>query len=116
MDPKYTTMSTVDEVYVDWKDFGIPPVGKDYWEYIWTQIQLHGYKTVACTCLGGHGRTGTALSAMYAVAKGVTGSVALNFVRSEYCKSAVETAGQEEYLVRTFGGSLSEIQKRGSYA
>lgn len=48
-------------------------------------------------CIGGHGRTGTALACL-AVLTGCPASEAVAWVRASYCQKAVETAGQEAFV------------------
>lgn len=48
-------------------------------------------------CLGGHGRTGTALACL-AVLAGHPAGDAVAWVRSGYCAKAVETPGQEAFI------------------
>ena len=48
-------------------------------------------------CLGGHGRTGTALACL-AVLTGHPSRDAVAWVRSSYCAKAVETQGQEAFV------------------
>ena len=48
-------------------------------------------------CLGGHGRTGTAL-AVLAVLGGHPPDEAVAWVRANYCPEAVETAEQEAFV------------------
>lgn len=109
VDAKYSVVSAVDELHVNWTDFGVPPVGKEYWEYLVEQIVANDYQTVACTCTGGHGRTGTALACLSAVVLKLNGAEAVNFVRKNYCTQALETVGQENYLIRLFGGKAADI-------
>ncbi len=52
-------------------------------------------------CLGGHGRTGTALACL-AVLTGTPANEAVAWVRANYCAHAVETEAQEA-LVAAFG-------------
>ena len=49
-------------------------------------------------CLGGHGRTGTALACL-AVLVGYPPPDAVAWVRANYCPSAVETAEQESFVL-----------------
>lgn len=51
-------------------------------------------------CLGGHGRTGTALACL-AVLTGTPAADAVDWVRANYCYKAVEADSQHE-LVATF--------------
>lgn len=48
-------------------------------------------------CLGGHGRTGTALASL-AVLAGTPPDDAVAWVRANYCDRAVETAEQEAFI------------------
>jgi protein-tyrosine phosphatase len=50
-------------------------------------------------CLGGHGRTGTALACL-AVLTGYPAAGAVAWVRANYCPKAVETADQEALITR----------------
>ena len=74
--------------------------------------------TVHVGCIGGHGRTGLVLAAVIAEA-GIT-TDAITYVRKAYCSRAVETAGQEGFLVTHFGvdpiapsPSLKSVDKYG---
>jgi protein-tyrosine phosphatase len=48
-------------------------------------------------CLGGHGRTGTALTCL-AILAGHPAAEAVAWVRANYCPDAVESAGQEAFV------------------
>ena len=52
-------------------------------------------------CLGGHGRTGTALACL-AVLAGTPAAEAVAWVRGAYCPKAVETDAQRAF-VESFG-------------
>jgi len=67
----------------------------------WTLAQLQAGKKVHCGCVGGHGRTGTFLAALTCVAAGEPDAIA--YVREHYCKKAVETKSQIDFLVKNFG-------------
>lgn len=49
-------------------------------------------------CVGGHGRTGTALACL-AVLGGQRSAEAITWVRGNYCPAAVETTAQEEFAI-----------------
>jgi hypothetical protein len=53
-------------------------------------------------CLGGHGRTGTALACL-AILTGCPSGEAVAWVRANYCADAVETAEQESFVVGRAG-------------
>lgn len=87
--------------HLPWPDFGVPDDPR----------LLHGALTELLNhvangdlaeigCLGGHGRTGTAL-ACAAILTGQKPDTAVTWVRSAYCPAAVETAIQEDFIERS---------------
>lgn len=66
----------------------------------WLCNQLQEGKKVHVGCIGGHGRTGLVLSA---IAAELGEKDAIRYVRENYCKKAVETQEQVEFLVKNFG-------------
>ena len=87
--------------HVDWQDFGIPAdieaLRRSLLDLIERAKQDGG---VEIGCLGGHGRTGTALACL-AVLTGTPPSAGVEWVRTNYCDRAVETKEQEA-LVQSF--------------
>lgn len=84
--------------HLEWPDFGVPEDPTVLAE------QLRSLLTTARTgesvevgCLGGHGRTGTALACL-AILTGVPPSQAVSWVRENYCVQAVETDDQQEFV------------------
>lgn len=86
-----------EELHLDWPDFSVPDLTSNFWLVLLQGIQKEKYKTVIFTCTGGHGRTGTALTAIL-IAQGWVAEDAMDFVRASYCTEAVETTSQELYL------------------
>jgi hypothetical protein len=84
--------------HVDWPDFGLPT---DPSAAVGALRSLHHRaadgERVELGCLGGHGRTGTAL-AVLAVISGVDPAGAVAWTRDHYCTKAVETAAQEQFV------------------
>ena len=79
-----------------WTDMGVPPVQYAFWEEL---LELLPEGVTKVCCHGGHGRTGTALAALYLVATPTaTADEAIDLVRKDHCSRAIETQGQEEYL------------------
>jgi hypothetical protein len=78
---------------LDWPDMGIIPATLDFWITLWGMLPA---KTVAM-CIGGHGRTGTCLTALMIVA-GENYYDALDHIRDKHCKKAVESVAQTKYL------------------
>ena len=75
----------------------------------WLCTQLHEGKTVHVGCIGGHGRTGTVLSAI--VAEALEQADAVQYVRKHYCKKAVESKAQMQFLMKHYGVSEAEPTK-----
>jgi protein-tyrosine phosphatase len=59
-------------------------------------------ESVEIGCVGGHGRTGTAL-AWLAFLTGPHAADAVAWVRAHYCPRAVETAAQERFITGLAG-------------
>jgi hypothetical protein len=84
--------------HLDWPDFGVP--GDPALVRTMLRSVLDRARTgerVEVGCLGGHGRTGTALACL-AVLTGYPACDAVAWVRASYCQEAVETAGQEAFI------------------
>lgn len=83
---------------LDWTDGAAPPVRAQFWRELPFALIDEGVKDLVVHCVGGHGRTGTALASMLIMVMGMTGPEAIRWVRDKYCKSAIETSVQERYL------------------
>ena len=85
--------------HLDWPDFGVP----DDPTHVVTALRsvlerARAGERVEVGCLGGHGRTGTALACL-AILGGHPADEAVAWVRANYCTEAVETAEQEAFVV-----------------
>ncbi len=90
------------DVYYPIEDRGVPKNVGEFKKLIeWTAEQLKASASVYCGCIGGHGRTGLFLAALTIVMTGEKDAITV--VRSEYCKKAVESASQVDWLVNHFG-------------
>lgn len=80
--------------HVDWPDFGVP-VDLDVFRAALADAleRARRGEAVELGCLGGHGRTGTALACL-AILTGTPPSEAAEWVRANYCEKAVETDEQ----------------------
>ena len=87
--------------HLDWPDFGVPE-DLDALRRALTDLldRARNGERVEVGCLGGHGRTGTALACL-AVLTGTPANDAVAWVRTNYCSKAVETDAQEQ-LVASF--------------
>jgi hypothetical protein len=83
---------------VDWPDFGVPADPAPVVAALGSLLErARAGETVEVGCLGGHGRTGTAL-AVLAVLTGHPPADAVGWVRARYCDQAVETAEQADFV------------------
>jgi hypothetical protein len=88
---------------LDWPDSGVP----DDAAHVVAALSLvleraRAGERVEVGCLGGHGRTGTALACL-AILTGHPHGEAVTWVRSNYCVDAVETAEQEAFVIELVG-------------
>jgi protein-tyrosine phosphatase len=87
-----------------WPDFEVPSLNKKWWMELVKTIKSWPAASMLVHCLGGHGRTGTALAIL-----GAMGGVPeaqenpVEYVRSIYCKDAIESMAQINYIKRITG-------------
>jgi len=83
---------------VEWPDFGLPADKAAFATAMSGALaRARAGETVELGCLGGHGRTGTAL-AWLAMLSGISPDEAIGWVRANYCPHAVETAEQHAFV------------------
>lgn len=75
----------------------------------WSARQLKAGKDIHAGCIGGHGRTGTYLAAL--VAHVMKKQDAIQWVRENYCKKAVESQAQVTFLVVNYGVKAAPVKK-----
>ncbi|KND29633.1 protein-tyrosine phosphatase family protein [Streptomyces acidiscabies] len=85
--------------WVRWPDFRLPKDRRDAREAFTEAWHRAGEERVEVACGGGRGRTGTALACL-AVLDGVPADEAVEFVRRNYHRRAVETPWQSRYVRR----------------
>lgn len=84
------------------QDGGVPMDVAEFRNLLtWLSAQLTANKKVHLGCIGGHGRTGTVLAALVLVMTG--NKDAIQYVRENYCKKAVESQAQVHFLQTHFG-------------
>ncbi|MFI1100670.1 protein-tyrosine phosphatase family protein [Streptomyces melanogenes] len=88
--------------WLRWPDFRLPSDRGQAAKVLREAWERTGRERVEVACGGGRGRTGTALACL-AVLGGVPAEEAVDFVRRNYDRHAVETPWQRRY-VRRFGG------------
>lgn len=88
------------ELTIEWKDGGAPALTKADWTRLVKDLgRIKG--KVLIHCMGGHGRTGTALCVLLAIVNG-PGKDHVKWLRKHYCEKVVESKAQFDYL-REFG-------------
>lgn len=85
--------------WVRWPDFRLPANRRDAEDAMREAWRRSASERVEIACVGGHGRTGTALACV-AVLDGVTASEAVAYVRGRYDRRAAETPWQRWYVRR----------------
>jgi len=82
-------------------DMCAPKSPKEFKKLItWVAEQLFAGKRIHVGCIGGHGRTGTFLSALVAFME--KSDDPIKWVRKHHCKKAVESESQIKFLVKHF--------------
>jgi len=84
---------------VRWPDFGLPSDRAAARESLREAWERSATERVEVACLGGRGRTGTALACI-AVLDGVPSREAVAYTREQYSPRAVETFWQRRYVTR----------------
>jgi hypothetical protein len=84
--------------HVEWPDFGIPDDAASVVGRLEDVLRrARAGEVVEIGCLGGHGRTGTALACLAALSSHPP-TDAVAWVRANYCPKAVETDGQTSFV------------------
>ena len=87
-----------------WDDYGDIDIPEDWWKNL--VEYFHTVKEpmdVGIYCLGGHGRTGTALSILGALSGASEGYDPVGWVRRNYCQECVESNAQLNYVEEMTG-------------
>lgn len=97
-----TKESSVIEVNFKITDGSVPSDPKEFSNMLaWLEGRLSEGNRVHVGCIGGHGRTGMLMAALV---QRITGNLdASEWVRSNYCKGAIETSVQIEFLRKHYG-------------
>ena len=105
LDPQWTP--TWPAVMLDWPDFGVPRDRDVADEQIRGAFErARAGERVEVACVGGHGRTGTVLACM-AILAGVPAAESVEWVRSTYCRRAVQEPSQQ-YWIERFSERLAD--------
>lgn len=91
----------VNEVLFDWSDGSDLPVGLEFWHEFYDICIEQGYRNILFCCMGGHGRTGTGIACLVLANSKYEFNMSeeiIELVQARYCKNAIETVIQENYL------------------
>lgn len=81
-----------------WRDWGTPERPRDFRQALkWILGELKTGAVVDIGCMGGHGRTGSALACLL-ILQGLTANDAAKWVRTRYCSEAIESQAQMRFL------------------
>lgn len=100
LEPTQSLKNSVNDyslIRIEWADGSVPSLPMLFWDEL-AEMLIEQNRPVVCCCVGGHGRTGTAL-AILAHKFGITGErCPVQWVRLNYCDEAVESLSQIEYI------------------
>jgi len=89
------------EVLFKIQDMSVPQDVPNFRKLVeWVKDHLDAGRKVHVGCLGGHGRTGMFLAALVSL---YGEPDAITYVREHYCKKAVESSQQVEFLKKEYG-------------
>lgn len=90
----------IEEIVIDWPDLGVIAADRFFWKELFRLIKENQKQNVVVFCVGGHGRTGTFVGSLMTVMLEIHGGRAIRSIRDGYCKRAIETSVQEDYVRR----------------
>ncbi len=96
---------------LNWADMGAPDLSKSAWRQLVNDVRKTSGRVAVC-CMGGHGRTGTALSILYALLTGDKNDP-IKKIRDNYDILAVESESQIEYIEFITGIDSKENPSKG---
>jgi len=88
------------------RDMDVPTYSHKFWEYLTNEVRriLESGKCILVACDGGHGRTGMVIAILgYKLGIIPQGQCPIEWVRANYCKGAIETTPQEQYVYTMLG-------------
>lgn len=93
---KMVPYQSIPQLIINWKDGGVPDFTRSQWDAL--ILDLSAIKgRVYIHCMGGHGRTGTALAILLGLTKAIKKDP-LQWLRKNYCMESVETMTQIDYI------------------
>jgi hypothetical protein len=99
------------EICLDWPDMGVVNLPKEFWIDLIDLFKKKKSK-VLMFCIGGHGRTGTAMAVLMVLGLGWKPKDAVDWIRKEYCDKAIETWKQLDYIYSMVGETAPPSKER----
>lgn len=111
------------EINLDWPDRGVVDLPAEFWKDFHKMLVKQGAVRikeaqeknnkinpirVVVFCIGGHGRTGTAVASMLVSFFDYKAKAAIKWVRTNLCEDCIETVGQEDYVFDMAGEERPE--------
>lgn len=88
-----------EEILLDWFDGEDIDLEPEFWPALAEYLSKHRARTLV-HCIGGHGRTGTAIACLMVASCNFGAHKAINWIRKHYCEEAIETMKQIWYVER----------------
>jgi hypothetical protein len=115
----YPELFTLKLIKVACKDYSVPSIGTTFWTRLIDIFRKEAADKpikVVCCCMGGHGRTGIALSILAALMGVVpVDECPVEWVRKNYCKNAVESYKQLKYIEEVTGTGRQMVKNFNNY-
>lgn len=99
------------EICLDWPDMGIVDLPREFWLDLVGYFKKHHSK-VLMFCMGGHGRTGTAMASLMVLGLEYSPEKAITWIRENYCEKAIETWKQLNYVYNLIGQQAPPSKER----
>lgn len=99
------------EICLDWPDMGIVDLPKEFWLDLIKYFKKNNSK-VLMFCMGGHGRTGTAMATLMVLGLEYSPEKAVTWIRENYCNKAIETWNQLNYVYSMIGQQAPPSKER----
>ena len=115
--PLTSNFSCSYRIAIEWKDYSAPKeLTKEFWLALVRELRENlvrlNLKNMLVCCQGGHGRTGSCLSILAGL-MGATATDPVAFIRENYCKKAVESNSQLDYIEEVTGIEVKAEPAKG---
>jgi protein-tyrosine phosphatase len=116
----YPELFTLKLIKVACKDYNVPNIGATFWSRLVDILKRESADKpikVICCCMGGHGRTGMALSILASLLEVVPADACpVTWVREHYCKNAVEAYKQLKYIEEVTGRKVEAKEPKDKWS